>query len=486
MLTNVECTCKIQWYTILMLSLSLLGLMVFVILYTWKLKLCRGHLFSNAVTVMLFISDEQYYVPVKLCRTAGGIHLFKITGTLFPENVKLKWNLIRDIIELDWKGLNVTLNGNKINLPKSIMVKFWDKFKIWCMVERKPLLFHIMLKQGFTWFTLTSNNPPETVQVNSGILPEIACDMSPQFNFLYWFFEWHLPEDTIDVDITVTTMKGIHTFRKDHATQSSTYSLWCSQIRPFPSLLRKMEACMEEKRNTTNPFSSTRRYLNSPSTSPFSKKTTTTKWSRTDCGGCSKKHHKLRKVEQCFIPTKGVMATFSFLAAIVAMTPKMTTTATGIFVQSPAAQPQPKFNKTQSCTTTSAPHFCHICTPSGRKCPNNYTSPNHPEWSDSTPKEEDWNGDSQKENEQKRKESAEKEKELEQRPITPYYPPSWQYMPSYKSVPFFPELTDTLVQSPLQQEEECLEKQDTEEERWEEEKRRREEQDKEDNDSNLE
>ena len=39
---------------------------------------------------MLSISDTQYYVSIKLCRTAGSIHLFKITGTLTPENVKLK------------------------------------------------------------------------------------------------------------------------------------------------------------------------------------------------------------------------------------------------------------------------------------------------------------------------------------------------------------------------------------------------------------
>ena len=55
---------------------------------------------------------------------AGSIHLFKITGTLVPEKVKLKQNLVWDILELDWKGVSVTLNGNKINLPKSIMIKF--------------------------------------------------------------------------------------------------------------------------------------------------------------------------------------------------------------------------------------------------------------------------------------------------------------------------------------------------------------------------
>ena len=39
---------------------------------------------------MLFVSDVQLYVPIKLCKMVGSIHLFKITGTLKPENVKLK------------------------------------------------------------------------------------------------------------------------------------------------------------------------------------------------------------------------------------------------------------------------------------------------------------------------------------------------------------------------------------------------------------
>ena len=36
-----------------------------------------------------FISDIQYYVPVKLCRTASSIHLFKIAGRLTIDKVRL-------------------------------------------------------------------------------------------------------------------------------------------------------------------------------------------------------------------------------------------------------------------------------------------------------------------------------------------------------------------------------------------------------------
>ena len=73
-----------------MLSLSILGLVLFAILKPRKLKLFRGHLFSNAVKIMLFMLDAQYHVPIKLCRMARSIHLFKILGALTPENVKFQ------------------------------------------------------------------------------------------------------------------------------------------------------------------------------------------------------------------------------------------------------------------------------------------------------------------------------------------------------------------------------------------------------------
>ena len=76
------------------------------------------------------------------------IHLFKIMGMLTPASVRLKRNIIWDIIELDWKEVNMTLNGNKINLLKSVIIKLRDKFKIRCILKREPLLFHSMLKQG--------------------------------------------------------------------------------------------------------------------------------------------------------------------------------------------------------------------------------------------------------------------------------------------------------------------------------------------------
>ena len=103
---------------------------------------------------MLFISDVQYYVPVKLCKTADSIHLFKITGKLTLDKVKLNKHYIWDILEVDWSKIKVTFNGKVINLPKSIAVKLWDNFKVRHMMASQPILFHLMLKQACNWLTL--------------------------------------------------------------------------------------------------------------------------------------------------------------------------------------------------------------------------------------------------------------------------------------------------------------------------------------------
>ena len=34
------------------------------------------------------------------------------------------------------------------------MMTLWDKFKVRHMMESQSIVFHLMLKQGFNWFTL--------------------------------------------------------------------------------------------------------------------------------------------------------------------------------------------------------------------------------------------------------------------------------------------------------------------------------------------
>ena len=163
---NSECKTYIR------LILTILGLVMVTILHYRKSKLCKGHTFSNSVKIMIFISDAQNYIPIKLYKTAGSIYLFTITGMLKPENIKLNKNYIWDTLEIDWKEVTVTFNDNKMNLPRVVTIKLQDKIKIRCLMMKEPLLFHLMFKQGIMWFTLAcrhtrdcTNNTTKTLNL---------------------------------------------------------------------------------------------------------------------------------------------------------------------------------------------------------------------------------------------------------------------------------------------------------------------------------
>ena len=140
---NSEC----KTLTYISLVLTILGLAIVAIVHYRLSKLCRGQMFSNAVKTMIFISDVQYYLPIKLCKTTGRIHLFKIIGMLKSENINLNENYIWDILEIDWKEVSVTFNDNKINLPRVVAIKLQYKIKFRCLMKKELLLFHLMLKQ---------------------------------------------------------------------------------------------------------------------------------------------------------------------------------------------------------------------------------------------------------------------------------------------------------------------------------------------------
>ena len=119
--TESNSECKTLAY--IGIILTMLCLIIVTFLHYKNSRFCKGHKFSNAVKIMMFISDVQNYVPIKLCKTAGSIHLFKIRGTPKPKNIKFNKNYLWDTMKIDWKEVTMTFNDNKINLPKVVVIK---------------------------------------------------------------------------------------------------------------------------------------------------------------------------------------------------------------------------------------------------------------------------------------------------------------------------------------------------------------------------
>ena len=124
------------------------------------------------------IQKMKPYVPIKLCKVTGSIHFFKLAGRLQKENITTCRNMVWDILEIDWNDVTIMAIGNVVNLPGSVMIPFPHKFKIRQMIGSKPLLLHLMLKQGQTWYPLSNvcemmeieaeENNPESIEMQIG------------------------------------------------------------------------------------------------------------------------------------------------------------------------------------------------------------------------------------------------------------------------------------------------------------------------------
>ena len=99
------------WIIIAWLSLILLGIMFLFIEKVHKMPIFWKHQYSNTIKILVFISNIKSYVPVKLCKTTGSIHLFKLSGSLHREEIRLHRNKVWDILEIDWKNVTIMVNG---------------------------------------------------------------------------------------------------------------------------------------------------------------------------------------------------------------------------------------------------------------------------------------------------------------------------------------------------------------------------------------
>ena len=64
----------------------------------------------------------------------------------------------------------------------------------------------------------------------------MAREINPVCDFIFGSIYMSLLMDTVDVELTIRTVKGIYTYHKDHTAESMIFSLWSKTIIPFPSL----------------------------------------------------------------------------------------------------------------------------------------------------------------------------------------------------------------------------------------------------------
>ena len=93
---------KEYWIIIIWLPFILLCVSFLTIEKLYRMPMFRKYCYSNTIKIMIFLLDIKSYVPIKLCKTSGSIHLFKLTGSINKENITLYKNTLWNIMEIDW------------------------------------------------------------------------------------------------------------------------------------------------------------------------------------------------------------------------------------------------------------------------------------------------------------------------------------------------------------------------------------------------
>ena len=106
---------------------------------------------------------------------------------------------------------------------------------------------HDLVSIGTLWFSRNSIN-------NLRYTSRMACKLLMQCDLIFGFLKCALTEDTINVDLQVCTLKGIHTFWKDYKLQMTKCSPWDTKVHPYPSLNKKMVEFMRHWQTITTPF----------------------------------------------------------------------------------------------------------------------------------------------------------------------------------------------------------------------------------------
>ena len=73
----------------------------------------------------------------------------------------------------------------------------------------------------------------------------MACILHPECSFLHGYLMCLLPAETVDMELKIKQMQGIHTCKQDRTSQSIKCNPWSTRLCPYPSLVRKMKTYLE-------------------------------------------------------------------------------------------------------------------------------------------------------------------------------------------------------------------------------------------------
>ena len=127
----------------------------------------RGYKYSRACTLYVFLYNSHFYVPVRVKRLTGHMHMYRLEKPINTQSMSFNRNCLWDSFSIDWKDMVLHINGDPVNLPKTITVPLSDKIKARRMIQKEGLELQFMIKQGTNWYNISERKASKLISLAS-------------------------------------------------------------------------------------------------------------------------------------------------------------------------------------------------------------------------------------------------------------------------------------------------------------------------------
>ena len=121
--------CSNPYLTILATMVTIIATGVWICTHCRHLTWLHGYKYSQACMLYIFLYNSHFYVPLKIKRLTGHMHMYRIENPIAPEKLSFHRHCLWDSYVVNWGSMKLYVNGTPIQLPLSLTVPLRDKIK---------------------------------------------------------------------------------------------------------------------------------------------------------------------------------------------------------------------------------------------------------------------------------------------------------------------------------------------------------------------
>jgi len=153
-MTTPRVICSDPTLTTFATVVTILGVIFWLYAQCHGLTWLRGYKYARACTLYVFLFNNHRYVPIKIRKLAGHMHMYHLSNSMTPDQISYSKNFIWDILHFDWSYVDLRMNSSYVTLPCDVQIPFKDKIKVRRMIAKEDLDIQFMILQGTNWYSL--------------------------------------------------------------------------------------------------------------------------------------------------------------------------------------------------------------------------------------------------------------------------------------------------------------------------------------------